>query len=144
VTEPANALPGLVDGLGPANAAADWLIADGLAPPVGTAVDVIEATEVDGPTARAGNTSAPGGFVDTWKPEREAQHHDITWTVRPFDKAEAETFSGLHGSIIERRQTAHDGPATPWDSPVITARQSPVLSWDEGVELSTLPGSFVL
>ncbi len=139
-----NALPGLVDGLGPANAAADWLIEDGLAPAPGTAVDVVEPTEVDGPTARAGNTGAPGGFVDTWQPERDAQHHDITWTVRPFDKDTAETFSGLHGAIVERRQTAHDGPATPWDQDVIIARQSPALSWDEGVELSTLPGAFVL
>ena len=135
-----NTLP--VDGLGPANAAADWLIVDGLAPAEGTAVGVVPFEHEQGAVVRAGESGEPGGFVGTTAEPRPARA-DLTYVVRPWDKWMAEAFSGLHGTIVESRETAHDGPVLPWDIDLTTLRSAPVGGWDTGLAVGS-PGVFVL
>lgn len=134
-----NTLP--VDGLGPANAAADWLISDGLAPPEGQQVGVEPLTHETGPVDRHGTEAAPGGFVGT-TPEPRPARLDLTYLVRPWDKMEAETFSGTHGLIVEKRETAHDGEPTPWDIDLTTPRNAPSLGWDAGTAVTAEPDGF--
>ena len=131
-----------VDSLGVANAAADWLIVDGLAPHEGEAVTGDPFTHADGRVARHGEPGVPGGFVGSTPEERPALT-DLTYLVRPFDKWSAESFSGLHGTIVEARETAHDGPAIPWDIDLTTLRSAPLGQWDAGAVLVG-PGGFVV
>lgn len=74
----------------------------------------------------------PDDGVPRPTPARPAQLEQA-WTLRPFDKWAAESFTGVHGVVTHDDHAAQYGGMRPWDEQRRTLRDLPADSWDAGI-----------
>lgn len=96
----------------------------------------LEARSELAPNIIEQSPTGPESGVERPTPGTRPARHNEAWTLRPFDKWAAESFSGIHGLVTVSPGDSQYGGMLPWDEQRRSLRDLPTESWDAGIVIN--------